>query len=143
MMLLFAVARGHLRRVIEALVETQGSSLIAGGEQGALRHSGLVQNRVLHLYGKTLWRCVVSDPDPNTLKWVNTLVSMPPSGTATNKSDRNKKRLRDSPADSDHMHDGRAIRLPEEMWLPLERSARAATDLFLTPEVMESILGRV
>ena len=34
-MLQFAAARGHLRRVIEALVEAQGSAMVDSGGDGA------------------------------------------------------------------------------------------------------------
>eukprot|EP00750_Incisomonas_marina_P009996 INCI16208.2.p1 GENE.INCI16208.2~~INCI16208.2.p1 ORF type:complete len:262 (+),score=34.54 INCI16208.2:115-900(+) len=165
LMLQFAAARGHLRRVIEALVEAQGSAMVDSGGDGA---SGLGRNQVLNLYGKTLWRCVVNDPDPNTLRWVNMLAGMPPAGTgaeaalAAAKLKPHGRRSMDLPGRVDHgeseLHSLEAsgssrrgvrgertgrVHLPAEMWVPLERSARAATDLFLSPQILESILSRV
>ena len=109
LMLQYAVARGHLRRVVERLVDVQGVEVWQRGSTNSTR------NKVLNLFATTLKRCVVNDPNPNTQQWIDRLARL------------SRKQL---------------VRLPIEMWLPLEKTANAATDLFLSPEVIQSIVER-
>ena len=84
----------------------------------------------------------MNDPDPNTQQWIDRLARLPPA--VVKAIDGGVPGVPGLAAAQRHRKADRKqqVELPVEMWLPLEKTATAATDLFLSPEVIQSILDR-